>query len=162
VGAHRPAGSQSPLQRLSGCPPLLEKIWHYAGMLTTRREDQPYAGGCFFIDIKIPSNYPFSPPKFKFSTEVWHPGVVARGSNGITREDGGTLPCWQLQNDQWSPALSIAKLLQDAYRCLEEVQSDHHYLEPCCAANGEAGKQFREDRAAFYAKARKWTDAYAA
>ena len=29
-------------------------------------------------------------------------------------------------------------------------------------ANGEAGKQFREDRAAFYAKARKWTDAYAA
>jgi ubiquitin-conjugating enzyme (huntingtin interacting protein 2) len=37
--------------------------------------DTPYAGGTFEIDIQLPENYPFVPPKMKFITRVWHPNV---------------------------------------------------------------------------------------
>lgn len=32
-------------------------------------DDTPYAGGIFQVDIIIPSDYPFSPPKMKFITK---------------------------------------------------------------------------------------------
>lgn len=35
----------------------------------------PYEDGVFEVDIQIPKNYPFEPPKMKFKTKVWHPNV---------------------------------------------------------------------------------------
>lgn len=32
-------------------------------------DDTPYAGGIFEVDINIPNDYPFSPPKMKFITK---------------------------------------------------------------------------------------------
>ena len=32
-------------------------------------DDTPYAGGRFHVDINIPTDYPFSPPKMKFITK---------------------------------------------------------------------------------------------
>jgi ubiquitin-conjugating enzyme (huntingtin interacting protein 2) len=32
-------------------------------------DDTPYAGGIFEVDIVIPAEYPFSPPKMKFITK---------------------------------------------------------------------------------------------
>lgn len=35
----------------------------------------PYEGGKFEIDILIVKEYPFSPPKIRFTTRLWHPNV---------------------------------------------------------------------------------------
>ena len=40
--------------------------------------DTPYAGGTFYVDISLPENYPFVPPKMKFETRVWHPNVSSQ------------------------------------------------------------------------------------
>lgn len=34
--------------------------------------DTPYAGGVFYVDIVIPGEYPFTPPKMKFTTKGMH------------------------------------------------------------------------------------------
>lgn len=38
----------------------------------------PYEDGTFFVDIKIPTEYPFRPPIMKFETKVWHPNVSSQ------------------------------------------------------------------------------------
>jgi len=37
-----------------------------------------YEGGVFEIDITIPKQYPFEPPKMKFTTKVWHPNISSQ------------------------------------------------------------------------------------
>jgi ubiquitin-protein ligase len=38
----------------------------------------PYEGGAFDIDIQIPRQYPFEPPKMKFLTKIWHPNISSQ------------------------------------------------------------------------------------
>ena len=38
----------------------------------------PYEGGIFEIDIRIPKQYPFEPPKMKFNTKIWHPNISSQ------------------------------------------------------------------------------------
>ncbi len=41
-------------------------------------EGTSYEGGVFDVDILIPKQYPFEPPKMKFITKIWHPNVSSQ------------------------------------------------------------------------------------
>ncbi len=41
-------------------------------------EGTAYEGGVFDIDIVIPNQYPFEPPKMKFITKIWHPNISSQ------------------------------------------------------------------------------------
>ena len=60
----------------------------------------PYAGGIYFLDIHFPPDYPFKPPKVTFRTRIYHCNI---NSNGQI--------CLDILKDQWSPALTISKVL---------------------------------------------------
>ena len=62
--------------------------------------DSPYAGGVFFSLIHFPPDYPFKPPKVQFQTKLYHPNVNSQGSI-----------CLDILKEQWSPALTISKVL---------------------------------------------------
>ena len=38
----------------------------------------PYEGGVFEIDIAIPDEYPFEPPRMKFISKIWHPNISSQ------------------------------------------------------------------------------------
>lgn len=40
----------------------------------------PYEGGSFDVDIRIPPDYPFSPPKLIFLTKVYHCNIAPNGA----------------------------------------------------------------------------------
>ena len=63
-------------------------------------EDSPYHQGVFFLNIQFPPDYPFKPPKVTFTTKVYHMNI---NSNGQI--------CLDILKDQWSPALTIPKIL---------------------------------------------------
>ena len=40
--------------------------------------DTPYAGGTYEVDIVIPDQYPFKPPKMNIVNKIWHPNISSQ------------------------------------------------------------------------------------
>ena len=76
-------------------------------------EDSPYQGGVFFLSIHFPNDYPFKPPKVTFQTKIYHPNV---NSNGAI--------CLDVLKDQWSPALTVSKILLSISSLLNDPNPD--------------------------------------
>merc|ERR1719150_3368766 len=62
--------------------------------------ESPYESGVFFLNIDFPSDYPFKPPKVRFTTNIYHCNVSLNGDI-----------CLDILKDQWSPALTLNKVL---------------------------------------------------
>ena len=75
--------------------------------------DSPYQGGVFFLNILFPVDYPFKPPKITFTTKIYHCNV---NSNGAI--------CLDILKDQWSPALTISKVLLSISSLLTDPNPD--------------------------------------
>lgn len=106
-------------------------------------EGSPYQGGVFFLNIHFPTDYPFKPPKVTFTSKIYHPNINSNGSI-----------CLDILKDQWSPALTISKVLLSISSLLTDANPDDPLVP-------EIAKLYKEDRAAFEEKAREWTRKYA-
>tara|TARA_B100000927_G_C16351835_1_gene423588 strand:+ start:48 stop:503 length:456 start_codon:yes stop_codon:yes gene_type:complete len=75
--------------------------------------DSPYQGGVFYLEINFPADYPYKPPKIRFNTKIYHPNINSSG--GI---------CLDILKDQWSPALTISKVLLSICSLLTDPNPD--------------------------------------
>lgn len=79
--------------------PIDDDIFHWEAMIMGP-SDSPYQGGVFRLNIHFPADYPFKPPKVNFITRIYHCNINSAG--GI---------CLDILKDQWSPALTVSKVL---------------------------------------------------
>ena len=54
-----------------------DNMFHWQGVLKGP-EDTPYHTGVYNINIEIPDDYPYNPPKMKFTTKIWHPNISSQ------------------------------------------------------------------------------------
>lgn len=106
--------------------------------------DTPYEGGTYFVDIKIPSEYPFRPPNMKFETKIWHPNVSSQT---------GAI-CLDTLSSQWSPVLTIKS-------ALISLQSLLSTPEPKDPQDAEVAGMLIRNPAEFEHVARDWAVKYA-
>mmetsp|Transcript_73753 Transcript_73753/g.162867 ORF Transcript_73753/g.162867 Transcript_73753/m.162867 type:complete len:153 (+) Transcript_73753:111-569(+) len=105
--------------------------------------DSPYAGGVFFVTINFPPDYPFKPPKVAFTTKVYHPNVNSQGAI-----------CLDILKDQWSPALTISKVLLSISSLLTDPNPDDPLVP-------EIAHVYKTNKKAYEDTAREWTRKFA-
>lgn len=105
--------------------------------------DSPYTGGVFFLTITFPTDYPFKPPKVSFTTKIYHPNINANGSI-----------CLDILREQWSPALTISKVLLSICSMLTDPNPDDPLVP-------EIAHLYKTDRSRYESSAREWTRKYA-
>merc|ERR1719392_584284 len=104
----------------------------------------PYEGGVFNIDIEIPADYPYNPPKMKFDTKIWHPNISSQT---------GAI-CLDVLGKEWSPALTIRTALLSIQALLSAP-------EPSDPQDAEVAEMYKKHKDRFEQTARYWTETFA-
>ena len=104
----------------------------------------PYENGYFLFKFCINDNFPFSPPKFYFISNIFHPNI---SENGYVSVD--------ILEDQWSPAL------MDFGKIIISVQSLLDDPNPDIFLNEMAAKLYKEDKSKYDETVREYTSLFA-
>lgn len=122
--------------------PVGDDLFHWQATIMGP-EDSPYTGGVFFLDIHFPADYPFKPPKVSFTTRIYHCNINSNG--GI---------CLDILKDQWSPALTISKVLLSVCSLLTDPNPEDPLVP-------EIAQLLKNNVTQHNATAREWTAKYA-
>lgn len=142
--------SSDALQKFPIIEPAENTLYGWRAIIAITDEPQcPYNNGIFSLDISIPRQYPFEPPKCNFSTPIYHPRISKDGT-----------PCLDVLSYKWCPALNIAKVVWALRDILiqEPLPTGDFESVP---ANRDAKRLFTKDRASFDKKAREYTQKHA-
>nr|6W7Z_A Chain A, Ubiquitin-conjugating enzyme E2 D2 [Homo sapiens] len=129
-----------PAQSRAG--PVGDDMFHWQATIMGPN-DSPYQGGVFFLTIHFPTDYPFKPPKVAFTTRIYHPNINSNGSI-----------CLDILRSQWSPALTISKVLLSISSLLSDPNPDDPLVP-------EIARIYKTDREKYNRIAREWTQKYA-
>lgn len=122
--------------------PVGDDLFHWQATIMGP-PDSSYQGGVFFLTIHFPTDYPFKPPKVAFTTRIYHPNINSNGSI-----------CLDILRSQWSPALTISKVLLSICSLLCDPNPDDPLVP-------EIARIYKNDREKYNELAREWTRKYA-
>ena len=131
-----------PVANCSAGPENETDLLHWKGTIVGPSAT-PYEGGVFHLNIEFPPDYPFSPPSVRFETKIYHCNISGKGDI-----------CLDILKDQWSPALTIEKVLLSLCSLLEDPN-------PSDPLVPKIASLFETDRVAHDANAREMTEKYA-
>lgn len=134
--------SKTPVSHCSAGPESDDDLFHWVATVMGP-EQSPYEGGVFNLSIDFGKNYPFKPPKIRFMTKIYHPNISKHGDI-----------CLDILKTQWSPALTISKVLLSICSLLTDPNPD----DPLVPSIADI---YRKNKIQYEMIAREWTVLYA-
>ncbi|KAK2782020.1 hypothetical protein FQN52_001244 [Onygenales sp. PD_12] len=113
-------------------------------ILLTGPQGTPYSQGLWQLHLRMPEDYPKSPPKAAFKTRIWHPNVD---------EESGAV-CVDTLKRGWEPKLTLRDVLVTISCLLIHPNPDS-------ALNSSAGGLLQDDYEAFARQAKLMTSIHA-
>ncbi|XP_019665453.1 ubiquitin-conjugating enzyme E2 D1 isoform X2 [Ursus americanus] len=151
-GTEMPAGPAGIGQELSdlqrdppahcSAGPVGDDLFHWQATIMGP-PDSAYQGGVFFLTVHFPTDYPFKPPKIAFTTKIYHPNINSNGSI-----------CLDILRSQWSPALTVSKVLLSICSLLCDPNPDDPLVP-------DIAQIYKSDKEKYNRHAREWTQKYA-
>ena len=106
--------------------------------------DTPYHGGTYRLEITIPEDYPFRPPRVRFITEIWHPNVSS--ATGAI--------CLDILADQWAATMSLTAVLLSVQALLGSPAPDN-------PQDAVVARQYLASFPTYHDTAQHWATVYA-
>lgn len=122
--------------------PVGDDMFHWQATIMGP-SDSPFQGGVYFLTIQFPADYPFKPPKVQFTTKIFHPNINSSGAI-----------CLDILKTNWSPALTIAKVLLSICSLLTDPNPDDPLM-------SDIAQLYKTNREEYSRMAREWTAKYA-
>eukprot|EP00275_Glaucocystis_incrassata_P002080 EC124719.1.p1 GENE.EC124719.1~~EC124719.1.p1 ORF type:complete len:133 (+),score=6.60 EC124719.1:203-601(+) len=106
--------------------------------------------GMFNAIMSFPKDYPVSPPKMKFTSEMWHPNVYPDGRVciSILHPPGNDPYGYESAAERWSPVHTVETILLSIISLLSSPSDES-------PANIDAAKEWRENKEEFKRKVRR-------
>jgi len=137
------------LEELQNNPPtncsagiVEDDIYHWQATILGPHSS-PYENGVFYLRIEFPQDYPFKPPRVSFITKIYHCNINNTGNI-----------CLDILKDQWSPALTISKVLLS----ICSLMDDQNPNDPLMTDNANL---YLNNKAEFIETAKNYTARYA-
>ncbi|ROT70513.1 ubiquitin-conjugating enzyme E2 D2B [Penaeus vannamei] len=122
--------------------PVGNDLFHCQATIMGPR-NSPYEGGLFDVAIDFPKDYPFKPPRISFKTPIYHINIDVDGDI-----------CLDILGSEWSPAISLSKVLLMIVALLNEPNPDD-------PLRWEAFQEYKNGKESYDRTAQMWTFMYA-
>ncbi|CAN3373042.1 hypothetical protein DIURU_005334 [Diutina rugosa] len=94
-------------------------LWNI-GIMVLNKESM-YHGGYFKGQMRFPTDFPFSPPTFRFTPAIYHPNIYRDGRLCISiLHQGGDPTSDEPDSETWTPAQTVESVLISIISLLED------------------------------------------